>query len=193
VLSLVALLFSTMFSPIVSGIVKQELEKEAQELEKKIADMEMELEKASESETDEVVTAQWTNSYKQWEKYQDTDELATKIRSTENDLAKLKERITRLNNSNDSLKTCSHRFACGCSGNKQAEREVAAMNTSRRLQEMQSFKEKGNIFFGKKKYTDALALYEKSLIYFEYCFDGSESERRRADDLRLCCLVNAGE
>lgn len=180
-----------MFSPIVNDIVKQELEKEAHELEKKIFEMKITLQRESHRNTNDVSSqAQWMNSYKRWDDYQDTDELQSKFESAENQLTKLKERIARLNDTNP--KSCSHRFSCGCSGNKEAERKVVSMTTSKRLKEMLSFKENGNILFKEKNYWDAMALYEKSLVYFEYCFDGSEVEQKKADALRLCCLLNAG-
>ena len=181
-----------MFSPVVNDIVKQELEKEAHELEKKIADIKITLQREPHRNTNDISSkAQWTNSYKRWNDYQDTDELQSKFESAEIQLTNLKERIDKLNDSN--VKSCNHRFACGCSGNKEAERQVVSMATSKRLKEMLSFKEEGNILFKEKNYRDALALYEKSLIYFEYCFDGNEAEQKMADALRLSCLLNAGK
>jgi tetratricopeptide (TPR) repeat protein len=175
-----------MFSPVVSEIIKQELENEARELETKIAELEVALQRASETSH----TNRLKGSYEQWENYQDIEELEAELKTANNQLSKLKDRIGTLHN--DNVKTCSHRFACQCSGDKSAEREVVAMGTSKRLEEMKSFKEQGNTFFGEKKYREALALYEKALIYFEYCFDGTADERMRADELRLWCLLNAG-
>lgn len=65
------------------------------------------------------------------------------------------------------------------------------MKTCDRLDEMVLFKEQGNTLFKQHNYKGALALYEKSLIYFEYCFDGSPDERKRADTIREVCLLNA--
>lgn len=169
---------TNMFSTVVDKIVKQELENEARELETKIAEMKVNLQRASEP------------LHTNWDNYQDVEELGSNIESAKDQLSKLKGRIGRLDN--DSLKTCSHRYACQCSGDKRAEREVVAMGTSKRLEEMKSFKEQGNTFFGEKKYREALDLYEKSLIYFEYCFDGTADEQAKADELRLSCLLNAG-
>ncbi|KAL3800562.1 hypothetical protein ACHAWO_009806 [Cyclotella atomus] len=166
-----------MFSTVVDEIVKQELENEARELETKIAEMKVNLQRSSEP------------LHTNWDNYQDVEELESNIESAKDQLSKLKGRISRLDN--DSLKTCSHRYACQCSGDKRAEREVVAMGTSKRLEEMKSFKEQGNTFFGEKKYREALDLYEKSLIYFEYCFDGTADEQAKADELRLSCLLNA--
>lgn len=150
-------------------------------------DMENALQRASFHERSH---SQWTALYREWEHYQDTEELTSKIESAKNDLAKIRETINRLNDANPS-KMCSHRFACSCSGNKQAEREVASMSTSKRLKEIQSLKASGNSFFGEKKYSEALALYEKSLLYYEYCLNCTENERKQADSLRLQCLLNA--
>lgn len=179
-----------MLSPVVNGIVRQEMENEAEELEKKIADMEFALQQASMPSAHKSLHSM-SDSYNHWNSYQDTEELESKVEAAKSQLTRLKDRISRL--SSDNPKACSHRFACGCSQNKQAEREVVAMSASKRLEEMQSFKEQGNALFGEKKYREALALYEKSLVYFEYCFDGAASERKDADAVRLCCLLNAGE
>jgi len=176
-----------MFSTVVNNIVRQEMEKDAQKVERKIMDMENALQRASYHEHSH---SQWTASYRQWEHYQDTDELTSEIESAKNDLVKIRDRINRLNDDNPS-KMCSHRFACSCSGNKQAEREVASMSTSKRLKEIHSLKASGNIFFGEKEYREALALYEKSLLYYEYCLNCTKNERKQADSLRLQCLLNA--
>ncbi|KAL3801069.1 hypothetical protein HJC23_002362 [Cyclotella cryptica] len=176
-----------MFSPVVNNIVRQEMENDAKEIERTIFDMESALQRALDNE---LSHSQWTASYRQWDRYEDTDELTSKIEAAKNELAKIRERINRLNDANPS-KMCSHRFACSCSGNKQAEREVAFMSTSQRLKEMHSLKENGNAFFGHKNYLGALALYEKSLLYFEYCLTCTETERKDADSLRLQCLLNA--
>jgi tetratricopeptide (TPR) repeat protein len=176
-----------MFSPVVNDIVRQEMQKEANDLEKRISSLETELQRASKHESSH---SQWTASYEHWDNFQDTDELTVALESAKSNLARLKERIKKLGNC-DTLKTCSHRHACSCSGNKQTEREVVSMTTSQRIEEMESFKEKGNALFAERKYKEALALYEKSLIFFEYCFDGTEEERRQADNLRLLCQLNA--
>ena len=54
---------------------------------------------------------------------------------------------------------------------------------------MVQFKEEGNTLFKQHNYKEALALYEK--IYFEYCFDGSQDDRKQADSIRVLCLLNA--
>ena len=52
-------------------------------------------------------------------------------------------------------------------------------------------KKEGNTLYEAKKYKESIALYKKSPIYIEYCFDGNNEERRQADTLRLLCLLNA--
>ena len=178
-------------SPVVTTIMKHELETEAWQLAESIAEMEIAIARSSELDMSHSARIDWSNTYKIWEKYQDTDELLTRMESAKGRLAKVKERMNRLDGGNS--KNCSHRFACGCSGNKSAERKVVAMSTSGRLKEMHSFKDEGNIFFGEKRYGEALARYEKALIYFEYCFDGVHDEKMQANNLRLRCLLNAGE
>ena len=179
--------------PIVNDIVRHELEKDAQEMKKRISDSEVILQKASEQDIDKPRSQlQWVASYKKWESYDDIDELTANIESAKKDLRKLNERIKNLN-SDTIKKKCSHQFVCGCSRDKQAERQIVAMSTTKKLDEMRSLKEMGNVFFAEKQYEKALALYEKSLIYFEYCFGGNVEEQRKANELRLSCLLNAGK
>ena len=56
---------------------------------------------------------------------------------------------------------------------------------------MALFKIQGNELFGQQKYNEALNLYEKTLVYFEYCYNGTQEELKQADCLRLQCLLNA--
>lgn len=179
-----------MFSPMMQDLVHQEMQDEAIKLKNCIVEMEAQLQRATTQPPPSSSTL--VSSYQKWDSYRDTEELQTNVTSAKTDLAKLKEKIADHTNGNSiQTKTCSHRNNCGCSGNRQAEREAIAMGTARRLQEMQSLKREGNALFGHQKHQQALALYEKSLIYFEYCFDGTDEEQKRADELRLVCLLNA--
>ena len=172
-------------------VISQEMGRESERLEKDIAEMERTLHAAKEVRNDAYYNkalstdSAWTDSYRQWERYEDIEELEDKIKSAKKDLNKLKEK------KENPSKKCSHRFKCSCSCDKQAEQEVVGMGTLQRLKHMQLFREQGNFLFRKKKYEEALGLYEKSLIYFEYCFDGTDDECQQADDLRLKCLLNS--
>ena len=183
-----------MFSPGIKDIIHQEMLKERDKLEKNIKSLEENVDKASSSaenkNTNDNTTL--TVSYNQWDTYEDVEELQEQINDTKKDLIKLNDKINSNNNSNSSTnKQCGHRYECSCSGDKRAERAVVAMKTCDRLNEMVQFKEQGNSLFTQQNYKGALALYEKSLIYFEYCFDGSLDERKQADTIREVCLLNA--
>ncbi|EJK74519.1 hypothetical protein THAOC_03795 [Thalassiosira oceanica] len=130
-------------------------------------------------------------SYRHWDGFEDAEEIRGDLARARAALERMDERIQ--GRAGPLKKDCGHdaRFNCTCSGDKRAEAEVVAMSTSARLDEMARMKQEGNALFEGGKHEEALALYERSLIYFEYCFDGSAEERRRADELRLQCLLNA--
>ena len=186
-----------MFSPGIKDIIHQEMLKERDKLEQHIKSLEDSLDKASRSEDKNTNDNNTTNntltaSYSHWDTYEDIEELQEQINGAKKALFKLNDKIQNHNNPNSSSeKTCGHRYRCSCSGDKRAERAVVAMKTCDRLDEMVLFKEQGKTLFTQQNYKEALALYEKSLIYFEYCFDGSQDERKQADAIREVCLLNA--
>ncbi|KAL7540532.1 hypothetical protein ACHAXR_012233 [Thalassiosira sp. AJA248-18] len=169
-------------------IIGQEMAKEREALQDKILDLQQNLAKATQNDTSEEVS--WADSYKKWDCYEDTDELEAEIDAAKKALSKLDDKIKN-HNHKDTNKPCNHSHRCSCSGNKSAERKVVAMKTSERLDQMTVFKKEGNALFAQKNFKDSIALYEKALIYFEYCFDGTDEERKLADTLRLQCLLNA--
>lgn len=186
-----------MFSPGIKDIIHQEMLKERDKLEQHIKSLEESLSKANSSEdkntNNNINTTHnttLTSSYSHWDSYEDVEELHEQISDAKKDLVKLNDKINSHKNTS-SEKSCSHRYQCSCSGDKRAEREVVAMKTCDRLDEMVLFKEQGNSLFTQHNYKGALALYEKALIYFEYCFDGSQDERKQADVIREVCLLNA--
>jgi len=187
-----------MFSPGIKDIIHQEMLKERDKLEKHIKSLEDSLNKASSSANENTNDDKTTNnktltaSYSHWDTYEDIEELQEQINDAKKALFKLNEKINCHNNPHSSSeKTCGHRYQCSCSGDKRAERAVVSMKTCDRQNKMVLFKEQGNTLFKQQDYKEALALYEKSLIYFEYCFDGSPNERKQADAVREVCLLNA--
>ena len=187
-----------MFSPGIKDIIHQEMLKERDKLEKHIKSLKDSIEKASSSadenrnDNTNKTNNTLTSSYSHWDSYEDVEELHEQINNAKKSLIKLNDKINNHDNPNTSTnKQCGHRYQCSCSGDKRAEREVVAMKTCDRLDEMIHFKEQGNNLFTQQNYKEALALYEKSLIYFEYCFDGSPDERKQADAIREVCLLNA--
>ena len=131
-------------------------------------------------------------TYRHWDGFEDAEEIRGNLAEAR---ASLERMDVMIQGRAGPLKkkACGHdgRFGCTCSGDKRAEAEVVAMSTSERLDEMARMKKEGNALFEAGRHKEALALYERSLIYFEYCFVGSAEERRRADELRLRCLLNA--
>ena len=188
-----------MFSSGIKDIIHQEMLKERDKLENHIKSLEDSLDKANSSVEDKnrndntnTKNTTLTASYSQCNSYEDIEEVQEQINNAKKALAKLNDKIHNHNNSDSSSeKTCRHRYECSCSGDKRAELQVVAMKTCDRLNEMVLFKEQGNTLFSQQNYKEALALYEKSLIYFEYCFDGSLDERKQADSIREVCLLNA--
>ena len=180
-----------MFAAGIQDIIHDEMRKERDKLEENIKASEKSLDKATHSavakKRDDTTTS-LAVSYNQWDCYEDIDELQCKIDAAKKDLAKLNDKISN-HTYND--KQCNHRDQCSCSGDKSAERKIMAMTTSERLDQMSLFKEEGNTLYKQQNYKEALALYEKSLIYYEYCFNGSLEERKQADSIRILCLLNA--
>ena len=189
-------------------IIHQEMIKERDKLEKHIVAMEESLRRARAAliQSDRPTQQNHRNihddtlkqSYTQWDCYEDTDELDEKIDAAKKALIKLNDKVKNhnkpsYNNNNSNSDQCSlhHRYKCSCLGDKPAERAVVAMKTCERLDEMSQFKKDGNTLFVQQNYKEALALYEKSLMYYEYCFDGSQDERKQAETIRELCLVNA--
>lgn len=177
-----------MFAAGMKDILSQEMAKERDELERKIEDMEHNLRKSRALQETKKDTISWKKSYRRWDCYEDTDELECKIEAAKQELATLNRKMK----GQDSGKPCDHKnILCTCFGDRSAERKVMNMETSERIEQMALFKRQGNILYTQKKYEESLPLYEKSLIYFEYCFDGTDEERQRADALRYQCLLNA--
>ena len=197
-----------MFASGMKDIIHQEMIKERDKLEKHIVAMEESLRRARAAliQSDRPTQQNHRNihddtlkqSYTQWDCYEDTDELDEKIDAAKKALIKLNAKVKNhnkpsYNNNNSNSDQCSlhHRYKCSCLGDKRAERAVVAMKTCERLDEMSQFKKDGNTLFVQQNYKEALALYEKSLMYYEYCFDGSQDERKQAETIRELCLVNA--
>ncbi|KAL7551357.1 hypothetical protein ACHAWF_014546 [Thalassiosira exigua] len=178
-----------MFAHGMKNIVGQEMVKERDKLERKILSLKHKLNKATVAR-EQSNSSSWADDYTRWDCYEDVEDLEVEIKEAENDLCKLNEKI-KLHNSKETDKECGHSYRCSCTGDKSAERAVIAMPTSQRLDQMALFKKQGNDLYAQNEYGESLVLYEKSLIYFEYCFDGTQEERMRADTLRLQCLLNA--
>lgn len=182
-----------MFAGGIRTIIGQEMVKERDKLEETVTAMEQNLTIAratQDTTADDKDTL--ANSYKRWDCYQDIDDLEAKIDSARRDLSKLNEKILVHNNSGNSDKHCNHRHRCSCQGDKSAERKVVEMTTSARLEQMASFKKQGNDLYAQKKYKAAVGFYEKTLIYYEYCFlDGSDDELKQAETLRLQAYQNS--
>ena len=121
----------------------------------------------------------WTDSYKQWEAWEDEDELQDRIKITQKELSKLSSRME--------LPTA----AKGCCRSN-AEIAVARMSLPERLNKMKGFREaQGNRCFQKGDYESALRWYEKSLLFYEYCLPATKEEQRAVDKERELCLSNS--
>lgn len=56
---------------------------------------------------------------------------------------------------------------------------------------MKEFKLEGNALFQENKYQAALVQYNRVLIFYEYCFDAVDAEKKDLEHIRLLCLLNA--
>ena len=182
-----------MFASGMQDILGQEMAKDRDKLEQRVKDLQANLTKAQSIRNDNTSSSQrrgdsWS-SYSKWNGYDDVEDLEAEIDTAKEALKKLNDTINGQNT--DDAKSCNHRHHCSCIGDKSIERQVVKLTTSKRLDEMTSFKRQGNELFGQQKYNEALNLYEKALVYFEYCYNGTQEELKQADCLRLQCLLNA--
>lgn len=136
----------------------------------------------------------WTRIYKTcWDKVEDDSPISTPGANSKSST------VTANNTATEEFKVPSKDHDCnepGCSmcssKNRDAERRVAKMTTKERLKEMIHFrKDKGNVEFDRKCFSHALMWYEKSLVYYEYCFPENDVEEQILNDERKKCLLNA--
>jgi tetratricopeptide (TPR) repeat protein len=136
----------------------------------------------------------WTNIYDKWNNWEDIEELSSSIKTTKQKLSKLKknhEMTNRKKKNNGNDNNAFGNFCCSSSQNRIAEKKVIQMSTKKRLEHMQSFrKDHGNAEYEKGNYVKAYKWYDKSLIYYEYCFMSSGEEKKEVEEERLLCLLN---
>lgn len=183
-----------MFASGMQDILGQEMVKDRDKLQQRIKDLQANISQAQSVQNNTATSSSqrggdsWA-SYSKWNDYDDVEDLEVEIGTAKEALKKLNDKINGHNT--DDAKTCNHRYQCSCIGDKSVERQVVQMTTQKRLDEMVLFKREGNELFGQQKYNEALNLYEKTLVYFEYCYNGTQEELKQADCLRLQCLLNA--
>ena len=170
-----------------NALMKGEMEKERDKLQSVIAGLEERLARIDATPTHSTASKGSWESYTQFERLDvDTrDELEAQIKLARSNLAKLKEKMQ------SNPKSCSHSHPCLCSQNRSAEIAVMSMTTLQRIEDMKKFKLDGNALFNSNKCHEALQKYQKALIYYEYCFDAVDSEKRELEQVRLRCLLNA--
>ena len=169
------------------ALMKGEMEKEREKLQIVIAGLEERLARIDATPAHSTASKGSWESYTQFERLDvDTrDELEAQTKLARCNLAKLNEKIQ------SNPKSCSHSHPCLCSQNRSAEIAVMSMTTLQRIEDMKKFKLDGNDLFKDSKYHEALQMYQKALIYYEYCFDAVDSEKRELEHVRLLCLLNA--
>eukprot|EP00984_Skeletonema_dohrnii_P035212 scaffold34695_cov222-Skeletonema_dohrnii-CCMP3373.AAC.2 len=170
-------------------LMKGEMEKERDKLQSVIAGLEERLARIDATPTHSTASKGSWESYTQFDRLDvDTrDELEAQIKLARSNLGKLKEKEKMQSNP----KSCSHSHPCLCSQNRSAEIAVMSMTTLQRIEEMKKFKLDGNALFKENRSHEALQMYQKALIYYEYCFDAVDCEKRELEHVRLLCLLNA--
>ena len=128
---------------------------------------------------DNFESSDWTKTYKKWDKLQHIENINI-------DLDKNKKKLEMMER-----KKNRHHFPCCGSHNREDERKVAEMPLDEKLKEMKSFRDEGNQLYQEKKYSQAMILYEKSLIYFEYCLPRNTLDEVKVNHERVYCLVNS--
>lgn len=120
----------------------------------------------------------WRSTYSKFQDYEDEDELDHYIEQLE---LKLKQRLN--------VTPKPHSFCC--SQNRREERRVANLTLESRLDEMRLYREEGCRCYRANNYEAALKLFEKSLLFSEYCFPQSMDEKQKVQDEREICLLNS--
>lgn len=120
----------------------------------------------------------WSNSYLKFKDYEDEDELKKHIEILESKLKK------RLNLTSKAQSFC-------CSKNRGEERRVANLSLESRLDEMRLYRDEGSRCYRSNNYEAALKLFEKSLLFAEYCFPQSIEEKKMVQDEKEICLLNS--
>lgn len=160
-------------------MLAQLFQKENEMLKLEIERANARLEKHRCREKQSIVAADWSNSYSKFKDYEDEDELEKLIENLE---LKLKKRLNI--SSNTPQPFC-------CSNNRSEERRVANLPLESRLDEMRLYRNEGNRCFRAKNYEAALKLFEKSLLFAEYCFPQSVDDKQKVQNEREICLMNS--
>lgn len=179
------------FAAGMKDLMKGEMEKEREKLQGVIAGLEERLAKTTVAPNSSSSSSSWESSYTKFDHLDiDTrDELEAQINLARSKLSRLYEKMES--------KSCPHsNHPCFCcSQNRSAEIEVMSMTTSQRIEKMKEFKLDGNTLFkdnkNHNKNREALEKYKLALIYYEYCFDAVDEEKRELEHVRLLCLLNA--
>ena len=127
----------------------------------------------------------WTHIYDKCNNWVDTDEIQSQIKKSKQEFSKLKKNheMSKGRNMKESL--------CCSSQNHGAEVKVIKMTTRERLKHMQSFRcDHGNLEYKKGNYLEALKWYDKSLMYYEYCFMSSGGGKGKVENEQMLCLLN---
>lgn len=139
------------------------------------------------------VKSNWTDIYDKWNNWHDTEDIETDITKTKKKLSRLEKNneMQKRKNAHNNNSGGSSPFCCSSSQNRSAEREVVKMSTKERLNHMRLFRmDHGNVEFEQGNYSKACKWYDKSLIYYEYCFMACGTEKEQVEEERLLCLLN---
>ena len=174
------------FAAGVKHLMKNDMEKEKDRLERQIAELKERLAKADAAPITSSTSSSLTSSYAKFNYIDDnTNE------ELEEQISLARSKLNSLNAKMQSNQNACPRPCLCCSQNRSAEKAVIKMSTQQRIEKMKELKLEGNALFQNNASHEALGKYELALIYYEYCYDAAGEERIELEHVRLLCLLNA--
>lgn len=116
----------------------------------------------------------WTESYQQWSKWEDMDELEAKKKFEENRLQSLIDKQNVMQHYHDHSK----------------EKEFFDLPEEVKIKKCDDYRVLGNFLFDQGLFAKAAERYQIAIAYYEYCFPEDPKVQQELDSTRYACLCN---
>lgn len=126
------------------------------------------------SSTTRIIDSDWTESYKFWNKWTDTEDIVEKRKTEEQKLEDLMTRPDFMGHYHDHSE----------------ERLFFEKSEKEKMNYCERHRHIGNYLYQEGFLPKAAEQYQIALSYYEYCFPGDSSEQQSLDGLRHACLCN---